>query len=117
MCVICFSPSIAGTAIIAQISYGLGLSDNAAIKSLIDTQCTADWVGIPNAFDASAANYPMVAITATIAGTSKFCGRYFNAAAAATATETLCSKIFERYQNLQMLTRDSVLQLGKLPLF
>merc|ERR1712223_1388941 len=46
-CYICYSPSIAGTAATAQISFGVSISSNTAAKTAVSTACSNDYLDIP----------------------------------------------------------------------
>jgi len=86
---ICYTPiGSAGTAAIAQSTFGLGLALAAASSDAVSgSQCIADYLGIPGG-DVSAT--PQVV---TAAGQSKFCGRALNTAVATgtTAHITICT--------------------------
>merc|ERR1712156_463240 len=46
-CYICYSTWTAGTAVIAQGSFGLNISPSIASQSAINTSCTSDYISIP----------------------------------------------------------------------
>merc|ERR1712001_659143 len=89
-CYICYSEWTAGTAVIAQGSFGLNISPSIASQSAINTSCTSDYLSIPYGNSAAIAAITAPATEATFA--NSYCGRFFSIASAATAGVTVCSK-------------------------
>ena len=75
----------------AMGSFGLSLSDAAAVKSLTGSRCTTDFVTIPQG------NTDAIAQTTTAAAANfnRYCGRFLNPTATSTAPATVCSKILQ----------------------
>jgi len=94
-CGICWSQSAATTAnagatAIASSSFGLSLSDMALLdRSQVGTDCTSDYVVIPNG--EAAANVAQNPIAIGNAG--RFCGRVLNPAASQLASAQVCSRV------------------------
>ncbi|CAB4054062.1 unnamed protein product [Lepeophtheirus salmonis] len=78
-CSICFASAIAG-----QNTFGLSVSPNAAAKSAVDSECTSDYLQIPNGVAKGAA-------AAAVATTQKFCGRILNLERNLAAETSVCS--------------------------
>jgi hypothetical protein len=92
-CYICYFPAITGTAVIAQISYGLGVATTApAADSAVSTRCSSDYLNIPFGNTAAIAAITTPGTTAT--HVHRFCGRSLQLAAAAATitTVTVCSR-------------------------
>merc|ERR1711899_187676 len=89
-CYICYSPWTTGTAVIAQNSFGLSVSPDAASKAAINTACTSDYIQIPYGNTAAIAAITAPATEATFA--HNYCGRFFSIASAATAAVTVCTR-------------------------
>jgi len=95
-CLICYSPTIAGAAAIVaatQISFGIGISDNAAIaQGQISSDCTDDWIEIPGGSTAAIAAIS-TPVAATINFVNRFCGRYLALLVpGGVITATICSR-------------------------
>ena len=91
-CSICYSVDITAA---DPNSFGLSLSpDASAAQSATGTSCSTDFITIPNSVKND------VASTLTTAGVTRFCGRFFATADAATASVTACCK----YPELQSET-------------
>merc|ERR1712038_619761 len=97
-CVICWSPATTGNRAITTGSFGLSVS-SAAITSNGNNgaACTTDFVVIESGSAGTAAGVASGSgiNTATVTtGTDKFCGRFFSAAATASATQdaSVCSR-------------------------
>jgi len=89
-CYICYSPWTTGTAVIAQNSFGLSVSPDAASQAAINTACTSDYIQIPYGNTAAIAAITAPATEATFA--HNYCGRFFSIASAATAAVTVCTR-------------------------
>merc|ERR1712038_1210094 len=89
-CYICYSTWTAGTAVIAQGSFGLNISPSIASQSAINTSCTSDYISIPYGNSAAIAAITAPATEATFA--NSYCGRFFSIASAATAGVTVCTR-------------------------
>merc|ERR1712038_72386 len=89
-CYICYSTWTAGTAVIAQGSFGLNISPSIASQSAINTSCTSDYLSIPYGNSATIAAITAPATEATFA--NSYCGRFFSIASGATAGVTVCSR-------------------------
>merc|ERR1712223_390311 len=89
-CYICYSTWTAGTAVIAQGSFGLNISPSIASQSAINTSCTSDYLSIPYGNSAAIAAITAPATEATFA--NSYCGRFFSIAFAATAGVTVCTR-------------------------
>merc|ERR1712156_889214 len=89
-CYICYSTWTAGTAVIAQGSFGLNISPSIASQSAINTSCTSDYIAIPYGNSAAIAAITAPATEATFA--NSYCGRFFSIASGATAGVTVCSR-------------------------
>merc|ERR1711992_23013 len=89
-CYICYSTWKAGTAVIAQGSFGLSISPSIASQSSINTSCTSDYIAIPYGNSATIAAITAPATEATFA--NSYCGRFFSIASGATAGVTVCSR-------------------------
>merc|ERR1719195_1306404 len=89
-CYICYSTWTAGTAVIAQGSFGLNISPSIASQSAINTSCTSDYLSIPYGNPAAIAAITAPATEATFA--NSYCGRFFSIASAATAGVTVCTR-------------------------
>merc|ERR1712223_390960 len=89
-CYICYSTWTAGTAVIAQGSFGLNISPSIASQSAINTSCTSDYLSIPYGNSAAIAAITAPATEATFA--NSYCGRFFSIASAATAGVTVCTR-------------------------
>merc|ERR1712203_1196367 len=100
-CYICYSPTIIvsgiaiGTAVIAQISFGLSIGGIAASpSSLISATCTQDWIEVPGADTATIAAISAAALT----NGGRLCGRALSSAtgkltnAASIAVGTVCAR-------------------------
>merc|ERR1712241_995443 len=89
-CYICYSTWTAGTAVIAQGSFGLNISPSIASQSAINTSCTSDYISIPYGNSAAIAAITAPATEATFG--NSYCGRFFSIASAATAGVTVCTR-------------------------
>merc|ERR1712223_2296946 len=89
-CYICYSTWTAGTAVIAQGSFGLSISPSIASQSGINTSCTSDYIAIPYGNSAAIAAITAPATEATFANSC--CGRFLSIASGATAGVTVCSR-------------------------
>merc|ERR1711899_190351 len=89
-CYICYSEWTTGTAVIAQPSFGLSISPNAASQSAVQTSCTSDYIVIP--YGNSAAIAAITAPATEDSFSHNYCGRFFSIAAAATAGVTVCTR-------------------------
>merc|ERR1712228_99770 len=89
-CYICYSEWTTGTAVIAQSSFGLSISPNAASQSAVQTSCTSDYIVIP--YGNSAAIAAITAPATEDSFSHNYCGRFFSIAAAATAGVTVCTR-------------------------
>merc|ERR1711971_679632 len=100
-CYICYSPTIIvsgiaiGTAVIAQISFGVSIGGIAASpSSLISNTCTQDWIEVPGADTAAIAAISAAALT----NGGRLCGRAFSSAGgsktdgASIVTGTVCAR-------------------------
>jgi len=87
-CAICFTPysSTAGAS-----TYGVSgfTTDNAIAKSAKDTECTQDYLVIPQG------NTAAISITTTpTASSARFCGRYLNPTTNTNSHVSVCSRIY-----------------------
>merc|ERR1711899_266607 len=89
-CYICYSEWKAGTAVIAQGSFGLSVSPSIASQAGTNTACTSDYIAIPYGNSAAIAAITAPATEATFA--NSYCGRFFSIASGATAGVTVCSR-------------------------
>merc|ERR1712156_184892 len=89
-CYICYSTWKAGTAVIAQGSFGLSISPSTASQSSINTSCTSDYIAIPYGNSAAIAAITAPATEATFA--NSYCGRFLHYTSAKTAGVTVCSR-------------------------
>jgi len=88
-CVMCFIPyiNVAG-ATTAQASFGLSISSDASNpRAGIDTQCSTDYLSIPNGNSLTIANIATPAV-----GNSRFCGRYFTTDTSAAIGSSVCTR-------------------------
>jgi len=84
---ICYTPAItSGT----QNSFGLDFGNAADAKSMINSECTTDYLTIPGGTTATNA---AAATAATAPGSNRVCGRFFATATDLTASGTVCSRI------------------------
>merc|ERR1712109_358816 len=89
-CYICYSEWKAGTAVIAQGSFGLSVSPSIASQAGTNTACTSDYIAIPYGNSAAIAAITAPATEATFA--NSYCGRFFHYTSAKTAGTTVCSR-------------------------
>jgi len=82
----CYAPRAAGTASAAdQDAFGLSASAMAASQSQVGSDCTTDYIQIPQGVEST--------IPAIGSPNTRFCGRYLNTSAEQTASVTVCSAI------------------------
>merc|ERR1712109_291931 len=89
-CYICYSEWKAGTAVIAQGSFGLSVSPSIASQAGTNTACTSDYIAIPYGNSAAIAAITAPATEATFA--NSYCGRFFHYTSAKTAGTTVCPR-------------------------
>jgi len=98
MCLICYSPTVAAAMAVAAVaatqnSFGVGPSaDEADAQAAISSSCVTDWIEIPDGNTAANAAIAAPIAAAAITNISRFCGRVFALAAAATDSVTICSR-------------------------
>jgi len=89
-CYICYSTKISSTSTstTTQNSFGVSISPSGTIaQSATGTSCSTDYITIPNGNSATIA-----ASSSVIAGTTRFCGRFFHYTTAQASATTVCSK-------------------------
>jgi len=92
-CYICYSPTISGTAVIAQISFGLSVGTiDATAGANQDTDCTADFLVIPYGNTAAIAAITTPATQDPAVRHHRYCGRYLASIDDTIASATICTR-------------------------
>lgn len=85
----CYQCYFTWAATLQHQSFGLSVSNNAIEKASIGTQCTDDYITIPQGTTTAIA-----AATAASARSDRFCGRFLSIAAADTDQDTVCTRSY-----------------------
>jgi len=94
-CWICYSEAhqaLPADANIDQVSFGVSISPDIAIKSRVGTLCTDDWIEIPGANSDAIATIQAATGVATATDVQRLCGRVFAPTNAAAASDTICTR-------------------------